>query len=288
LLEGAKIVAHDHSYAEISLPALEVVNYVQPEQTKKEDAATEVVEATPASGIACSTSSSSTPVVVGSLAQGLEYAKEFLACRVKSSTKNQYDRVYQVWQDFCSENGLLELEAGHEALAACLSLVMKSSGSLSKVTMLSAAVANEHRRNLKDSPTDHRCIGDLLRSFRSASDSSRQPVLPITEFILKQMVDKVYHPSHGRDGQKASTVLWRTVWRVVMEFHTLGRYSDIVKLKREGGNTIYLFRLVIPLYWVLYGLFMLRVGQTFVEFGISYQLERQGVQLFVIARYSVF
>ena len=235
----AALVAHDHSYAETIVPVETVVLPASlPVAILK--GSNFLATESPDFSVSCPT-----PSVVGSLAEGSQCAKEYLIHRVKPSTKSQYDRVYQIWKDFCAENGLVELEAGYEALAACLSLVMKSSGSLSKVTMLSAAVANEHRRNLKDSPTDHRCIGDLLRSFKSSVDLTRQPVLPITEGILQQMIDKVYHPSHGRDGQKASTVLWRTVWRITMEFHTLGRYSDIIKLKRQGTFSIFVTQLTL-------------------------------------------
>ena len=40
-------------------------------------------------------------------------------------------------------------------------------------------------------------------------------------------------PAHGRNGLTAGLVLWRTVWRVVLEFYTLGRFSDIIKLQRS-------------------------------------------------------
>jgi hypothetical protein len=43
----------------------------------------------------------------------------------------------------------------------------------------------------------------------------------------------LYRPVNGRDGLCASLVLWRTVWRVSIEYHTLCRFSDIVKLQRK-------------------------------------------------------
>jgi hypothetical protein len=61
----------------------------------------------------------------------------------------QYDRVYKIWIDFCAENGLNEFDAGHESVTSCLSLVMSESGSISKVSMLSAAIANEHHIRMK-------------------------------------------------------------------------------------------------------------------------------------------
>ena len=168
--------------------------------------------------------------------EGLEYAKEYLTASVKSSTRTQYDRIYRIWQDFCSENGFPEFGAGYKAVASCLSLEMKNSGSYSKVSMLSAAIANEHRRHLLPSPTAHECISQLFRGFKLCNLQSRQPVLPLTEEIIKQMIDRVYLPCHGRSGLKAPLVLWRTVWRALMEFHTLGRYSDIVRLQRPGAD----------------------------------------------------
>lgn len=213
---------HDHTYAETLVP---LVSGILGSSISLPDVSSAATSFTDSRSPSTSTSS-------GSLSVGLDLAKEYLTRRIKPSTKSHYDRVYQIWQNFCSENNLQEFEAGHEALASCLSLVMKDSGSLGKVTMLSAAIANEYRRNLKTSPTEHRCISDLFKGFRASAETSRQTVLPITETIVRQMIDKVYHPSHGRDGQKASLVLWRTAWRVLMEFNTLGRFSDIVRLTR--------------------------------------------------------
>ena len=166
-----------------------------------------------------------------SLEKGLLEAKVFLKNSVKPATRSQYDRVYQIWQNFCQENGLPEFEAGHEALAACLSNVMLE-GSLSKVSMLSAAIANEHRANLKTSPTSHESIAQLFRAFRLCPRNVRNPVLPLTDSLIKKLMDHLYLPKHGSDANSAPLILWRTVWRVVMEYHTLGRWSDIGRLRR--------------------------------------------------------
>jgi len=145
----------------------------------------------------------------------------------------QYDRVYKIWIDFCAENGLNEFDAGHESVASCLSLVMSESGSISKVSMLSAAIANEHRIRMKISPTTHESISKLFRGFHLCHSKTRNPVLPITDDILRRLMNHLYQPAHGRDGLKASLVTWRTVWRIVIEYHTLGRFSDVATLQRS-------------------------------------------------------
>lgn len=146
--------------------------------------------------------------------------------------------MYRIWTDFCTENGLPEFDAGHEALASCLSLVMNQSKSLAKVSMLSAAISNEYRIRLKKSPTTHESISKLFRGFKLLHPPSRNPVLPLTDDVIRRLLDHLYQPSHGRDGLKASLVTWRTVWRLVMEYHTLGRFSDVANLKR--GQVVFI------------------------------------------------
>ena len=99
--------------------------------------------------------------------------------------------------------------------------------------MLRAAIANEYRIRMLTSPTTHETISLLFRGFRNDNPHQRTARLPITEEILTKLYSHLYQPIHGRDGLRASVVLWRTIWRVSMEYHTLGRFSDIVKLKRQ-------------------------------------------------------
>ncbi len=98
--------------------------------------------------------------------------------------------------------------------------------------MLSAAIANEHRIRMKISPTTHESISKLFRGFQLCHSKTRNPVLPITDAIIQRLIDHLYQPTNGRNGLKASLVTWRTVWRIVIEYHTLGRFSDVAGLQR--------------------------------------------------------
>ena len=201
-----------------------------------------------------SESESSTTNPKSNLAAGLDAARYYLSKSIRNSTKQQvylppdssrymcntslylfqqYDRVYGIWSDFCRDNNLPEFGADHKQLAACLSLVMMQDQSYSKVVMLSAAIANEYRIRMLPSPTTHETISTLFRGFRNEHPQSRTAKLPITEEILDKMYSHLFQPLHGRDGLRASVVIWRTVWRIAMEFHTLGRFSDIAKLRRN-------------------------------------------------------
>ena len=145
----------------------------------------------------------------------------------------KYDRVYDIWRNFCRVNNVPEFGADHKQLAACLSLVMMENKSYSKVVMLSAAVANEYRVRMLPSPTTHETISLLFRGFRNEHPQTRTAKLPITDDILSKMYSHLYQSKHGRDGLRASFVLWRTVWRISLEYHTLGRFSDIAKLRKQ-------------------------------------------------------
>ena len=126
---------------------------------------------------------------------------------------------------------MAEFGGDHKPLVACLSFVMMQSGSYAKVELLRAAIAHEYRIRMLSSPTTHEAISVLFRGFKNAHPHERQARLPITEEILTKMCAQLYQPIHGRYGLLTSVVLWRTIWRVCLEYHALGRFSDIVKLK---------------------------------------------------------
>ncbi len=114
---------------------------------------------------------------------------------------------------------------------------MLKNGSYSKVVTLNAAIAHEYRVQMLPSPTVHETISLLFRGFRNEHYLARSPKSPVTVEILSKMYSYLYRPVHGRDGLRASLVLWRTIWRISMEYHTLGRFGDIVGLQR--GDVVY-------------------------------------------------
>ena len=109
----------------------------------------------------------------------------------------QYDKVYNIWRDFCQNNNVPEFKADHKALAACLSLLMLQDGSYSKVVMLSAAIANEYRIRMLPSPTTHETISLLFRGFRNQHPQTRTAKSLITEEILDKMYSQLHQSGHG-------------------------------------------------------------------------------------------
>ena len=168
------------------------------------------------------------------LTSAKKLAQGFIDSSLSSSTLHQYRQSYQRWADFCSRNGLPETPASTAHVSACLALVASETQSVSAVEKLLSAIAFEHRRLFLPSPTENAAIGLLLRGIRRRFTVERRPKKPLTHDLLQRMIDVLHRPEHGQDGLRAPLVLWRTIWRAFMEFYTLGRFDDVVRLRRDA------------------------------------------------------
>lgn len=154
--------------------------------------------------------------------------------RLAASTRCQYDSAYRKWTAFCSENRLVDVPANPLFVACCVAKVASETGSVSAADKLAAAIAYEHRRRFLPSPTSHESFKLLMSSIRRNHSKDCSPAEPLTLDMLRRMTAYLFSSAHGRDGQLASISLWRTIWRVTLEFYTLGRWSDIVRLRRSS------------------------------------------------------
>ena len=85
--------------------------------------------------------------------------------------------------------------------------------------MLRAAIDNEHQIRMLPSQTTHETISTLSRGFRNEHTQTR--IMSNCQ-LLKNFWTRCMEL--GRDEMRAS-VLWRTVWRISMEYHTLGKLA---------------------------------------------------------------
>jgi hypothetical protein len=166
-----------------------------------------------------------------SLNRGLTLASELLDGALSQGTLRQYASAYVHWTSFCCQNGLPELPASVEAVTSCVAIRASETCSASAAETLASAIAYEHKKNFLPSPTLHDTFRLLMRAIRRKFATERTAAAPLTRSILNQMIDYLFQPGHGRDGQLATLSSWRTVWRVCLEFHTLGRFSDLIRLK---------------------------------------------------------
>ena len=73
-----------------------------------------------------------------------------------------------------------------------------------------------------------------MRSIRKKYSSERTPKKPITKELLRLMMQRLFATENGRLGMLAPLPMWRTIWRVAMEFFTLGRFDDLIRLRTSS------------------------------------------------------
>ena len=166
------------------------------------------------------------------LQRGLKHAQNYYQHLVKDSSQAKYDLAYGKWQNFCEKSGIPALPADPVHVSACLSLHMFETESLSSVGMLRAAIANKHRMAGLPSPTEDPRVSNLFQAFNRMYGCPRNPVDPITYPMIKLLMNHL--KSQGFEGRKASLVTWRTVWSIVINFFTLGRFSDLENVTRNS------------------------------------------------------
>ncbi len=168
---------------------------------------------------------------VSSLAKGLDLASQFLQTSLAESTMRQYQASYRHWKDFCSENGLQEYPASVENISSCVAVVASKTRSVSTVESLASAIAFEHRKHFLPSPTMHETFRLLIRSIKKNFSGDRKTAEPISRQLMDDLIDYLFQECHGDRASLAPLSIWRTVWRVLMEYHTLARFSDVAPLK---------------------------------------------------------
>ena len=177
----------------------------------------------------------SLPADKKSFERGDQITLELMEESLAPSTLKQYGYAHKKWIDFCEHNGFIALPAQPRQLASCVSMCATDTCSVSAADTLAASVAFEHVRNFLPSPTTDPGFRQLMRSIRRKFCKERNPATPLTLAHLQMMMNHLLRTKHhGENGQLASLVTWRTVWRVVMEFYTLGRFSDVSALTRRS------------------------------------------------------
>ena len=171
---------------------------------------------------------------MSSLALGSEIAQQLLETSVSAGTRRQYGYAFKKYEKFCAENKLVALPGEPRFVIACVALVASQTQSVSACDTLAASISFEHHKLMMPSPTIHPTFKLLMRSIRQTFAVPRNPATPLTSALLRIMIDHLFCATHGLNGSLASLVTWRTVWRLVFEFYTLGRFSDIIALRRNS------------------------------------------------------
>ena len=113
-------------------------------------------------------------------------------------------------------------------VGACLSLRATESQSVSMVEKLHGAIAYEHKIRFMAPPTEHPSLKLLMKSVRRNLTQPRSPVTPLTLAHLEKL--NQYLESLG---PKADLVVWRTVWRLNIEYYTMCHFPEVNPLSTQ-------------------------------------------------------
>ena len=142
----------------------------------------------------------------------------YMAGAIASSTAKSYDKAFKIWTDFASRHGLPLMPIEPIPLGNCLSELADSSGSLSSITRLVAAVARFHWDRFLPSPTENFAFRRLLQGFKRRLSKPPKQKDPLTPEILSSAIDLVRKSGRLQE--------WRTVVRMCLAFYAGCRWSD--------------------------------------------------------------
>jgi len=123
------------------------------------------------------------------LHKGMIAARTLMLESIRPSTASRYRQAYSRWENFCKAADVSPLPAQPDHLSACLAVVASETHSVSAVEAIYAAVAHRHKLEGYEPPTQNPALCLLLRSIRRKFGKPRCQVKPITDAMLRQMID---------------------------------------------------------------------------------------------------
>ena len=137
------------------------------------------------------------------------------------------------YEEFCKEAGQECYPGDAKTVGACLALRASESKSVSMVEKLHGSIGYEHKIRFLTPPTDHASIKLLMKSIRRNFSKPSSSVEPLNWDHLLKMNQHLYSLPIGEDLQ-----VWRTVWRLNMEFYSLCRFSEINSLTTKDVQIV--------------------------------------------------
>lgn len=115
-------------------------------------------------------------------------AHYYMAGAIAESTARSYDKAFKTWSTYAVKHGLPLLPIEPIPLGNCLSELADSTGSLSSITRLVAAVARYHWDRFLPSSTENFAFRHLLQGFKRRLSKPPKPKDPLTPEILSSAI----------------------------------------------------------------------------------------------------
>ena len=156
------------------------------------------------------------------------------------NTERAYDRAFQEWESYAIDEAIPTLPITPIDLGNFVARVADETGSMAKVNLLIAAVADRHLAEYLPPPTQDASFRKMMAGVRRALFKPARQRAPLDKEILKDAFDLIEGGGRLQD--------WRTLCRMNIEFYGMLRWSEVSELRMEDikftntGMIIYIKR----------------------------------------------
>ena len=152
-----------------------------------------------------------------------EQVQAFLEQAVAPSTERAYSAAFRKWQEYAAERGFQELPARSEQVM-CFLAARGRDVSWGAAQTAAAAINNRHVRAGFQSPTNDPTLRMMLAGVRRQSAHPPTQAAPMTRAILDDVIRVI-------ERDRTNLVIWRTAWRMSMEFYGFLRWQEVSSLQ---------------------------------------------------------
>ena len=148
--------------------------------------------------------------------------EEYLACAIALSTAAAYSKAYKEWEQQAQQWGIPPIPVQPLVFGNFIAMTMAKNPSLSKINILTAAVADKHWSQYCKSPTEDPTFRRLITGIRRKHAKPPKSKAPLTLELLHDAFHLVQES--GRLQQ------WRTLARINVEFYAGLRWGEVSAL----------------------------------------------------------
>ena len=131
------------------------------------------------------------------------------------NTERAYDRAFSLWEDYAIDEAIPTMPVTPMELGNFLADVAAQTGSLSKVNLITAAVADRHLAEHMKSPTIDPSFRKMLSGIRRQLFKPAKHRAPLDAELLKDAFELIEGGGKLQD--------WRTLSRLNLEYYGMLR-----------------------------------------------------------------
>ena len=150
------------------------------------------------------------------------------------------ERAFQDWKSYAIDEAIPSLPITPIDLGNFIARVADETGSMAKVNLIIAAVADQHLAEYLKPPTQDPSFRKMMAGVRKALFRPTRQRAPLDKEILKDAFDLIEGGGRLQD--------WRTPCRMNLEFYGMLRWSEVSELRMDDikftntGMIIYIKR----------------------------------------------